>query len=98
MPLVVLPERAPLALDLFEFFELCEQKNRQQLAEDVAGADVNPCVFVHLAAEETTPVGALITDDLRALDERRIVEDECTTFAAADVFRFMKAQRCHRSE
>jgi hypothetical protein len=47
----------------------------------VAGAHVDPCVFVHFTAKETTPVGALLANDFGAFNVLPIVDNERSALA-----------------
>ncbi|OGN76472.1 MAG: hypothetical protein A2X25_09665 [Chloroflexi bacterium GWB2_49_20] len=49
--------------------------SRQQIGGQEAGAKIHPGIFVHLATEETAAVGALLTDDLKALHTTRMITD-----------------------
>src|SRR5207302_6900269 len=53
-----------------------------------------PRVFVHLAAEEAGAVGSLLPDDLSALDESIVVNQQRPAFSARDVFCFVETLRC----
>ena len=78
------------------------RKAARQLARQERRADVDPGVLVDLAAEELRSVGALLPDDLRALDEARVVDEQRAAFAGDDVLRLVKAEappggRCRRA-
>ena len=49
-------------------------------------------VLVDLAAEEPRAIGALLLHDLGALDERRVVDQQRTAFAAREVLRLVEAE------
>ena len=78
--------------------ELTKQERRQELRWQIARSEIHPGVLVHLAAEELTAIGALLAQDLGALREMWIVQDQGPALAAADVLRFVKTQRRHRAE
>ena len=50
----------------------------------------HPRVLVDLAAEELAAVGALLPDDLGALDESRIVDEQRAALAGDDVLRLVE--------
>src|SRR5438067_9103222 len=83
--MVALPQAAAGSLDLLPFLKLCEEKCGQHIAHDVTAAEVDPAIFVHLAAKKARAVGALLADDLGAFDEPRVVDYERATLAAGDV-------------
>ena len=64
-----LPDALARALDLLAVLELGVEEGGQDVGGQVAGADVDPGVFVHLPAEEAAAVGAFLADDLGALDQ-----------------------------
>ena len=67
------------------------KEGRDQLARKVGRADVHPRVLVDLAAEELAAVGALFADDLGALDEPRVVDQQRAALARDDVLRLVEA-------
>ena len=72
---VAIPDReAPLG-DRVGLLQLRPEERRDDLARQVRRAEVDPGVLVDLAAEELAPVGALLPDDLGALDEPRVVDE-----------------------
>lgn len=71
--------------DLVERIQLSGEERSEDLRRQVARADVDPRVLVDLAAEEPTAVGALLTDDLGPLAQRRVVDQESPALAALDV-------------
>src|SRR5690242_16583557 len=95
---VALPDLLAPALDLLARLELPEENGREQVRREIAGADVHPRVFVDQAAEETAAVCAFLADDLGSLHERRIVDQQCTALAAAEVLRLVEAEGGKGSE
>ena len=91
---VALPDgaaaRAVISLGLLE---LRPQERRDDLARQIRRADVDPGVLVDLAAEELRAVGALLADDLGALDEARVVDQQRAALAGDDVLGLVEAER-----
>ena len=50
-------------------------------------------VLVHLTTEEAAAVRTFLADDLCALFELRVVDEQCSTFTRNDVLRFVEALR-----
>src|SRR5258706_16071718 len=98
MLVVKIPNPLPTRLNLAPGLKLTEKKRGQHIAHHVARTDVHPGVFVHLPAEKTATVRALLADDLRALDELRVVDQERAAFATGDVFCFVKTLSGHATE
>src|SRR5271157_3886691 len=83
---------APLA-DLVEHLELGKEKRRTDLAGYIRRPHIHPGIFVNLAAEELAAVGALVADDLRPVDQLRIVDAESAPLAADVILGLVKAVR-----
>ena len=96
--IVEAPNPLAMGLDLFSVFQLGIQKRGQDIRRQVGGANVYPGVLVHLAAEEAAAIGAFLADDLGALDERRIVDQQCPSLAAREVLGFVEGLRRQRSK
>src|SRR5689334_7781741 len=82
---VILPYPAAFGLNLLAALELRKQECSEHVGGKIAGAEVNPGVFIDHPTEELVTIGALFADDLGALDEFRIVHDERSAFATGDV-------------
>src|SRR5262249_20058169 len=65
---VELIDLSPPFRDGVQEFELGIEKSATNLARNVAGADIDPGVFIHLTAEELPAVGPLVANNLGALD------------------------------
>ena len=78
---VGVPGRHAVVVDLVGVEQLRPQVGSVQLTGQVAVAKIDPCVLVHLAAEELGAVRALLAQDLRALIVRGVVDDECAALA-----------------
>src|SRR5262245_39392239 len=72
--------------------QLGEEERCRQLARQIGTADVDPMVFGGFTALEAHPVGALLPDHLRALDEIFPIDDERAAFAGNDVLGLMEAE------
>ena len=68
-------------VDFVCHLELRPEIGRVDLAREVAVAEVDPGVFVDLAAEELGAVGAFLAEDLGLLVELRVVDDYRSSFA-----------------
>src|SRR5574337_1723586 len=79
-PLVVgAPHREAPARDGFDLLHLRPQKRRDDLPGQERRTDVDPGVLVDLTTKELTSVGALFADDLGALGEARVVDQQRPT-------------------
>ncbi len=85
------PDPVAGALDRGRGLELGHQHRGQEVARQVARAELDPGVLVDLAAEEAGPVGALLAHDLGALGERRIVHHQRAALAARQVLGVVEA-------
>src|SRR5438128_1763658 len=65
---VPLPDAPPLRLNLGARLQLRVKEGGEQVRGEIARAQVDPGVLVHLAAKEAAAVGAFLPDDLGALD------------------------------
>ena len=95
---VALPDREPRGRDALGLLELRGEERGDDLARQVRRADVDPGVLVDLAAEELRAVGALLADDLGALDEARVVDEQRAALAGDDVLGLVEAQRAERAD
>jgi hypothetical protein len=89
---VAVPDAAACFVDGMQIFELGEEEGGRQVGHDVAGAEVDPGVFVDLPAEEAGAVGALFPEYFGAGVELEIVDEERAAFAAGVVLGFVEAQ------
>src|SRR5207248_1724864 len=69
-----------------------------QLRRQMARPDVDPGVLVHKPAKELAAVGALLADDLGALDQRGVVDQERAPLAAGDVLGLVEAESRQRAQ
>ena len=96
---VALPDRAARVAWIASRASSCaEQERREDVGRQIARADVDPGVLVDLAAEEPAAVGALLADDLGALDELRVVDEQRAALAAGEVLGLVEALRRQRAE
>src|SRR5690348_5595242 len=95
---VVLPYAAAFGLDLLAALELRKQERREHVGGKIAGAEVNPGIFIDHPTEELVTISALLADDLGALDEFGVVHDQRAAFAARDVFGLVKTLRGQSAE
>src|ERR1039458_6769494 len=84
--------------DLLHVFELAKQEGGQHVGWHIGRADIHPGVFVHLPPHELAPVSALLTQDLSALLQSRVVDRQRSAFAAREVLGFMKAVAAHLAD
>ena len=90
---IKVPNDAPPRLDVFVSFKLRKKKSRQNIGRQIARAEIDPRVFIDLAAKKTTSIRTLLADNLGAFNELRIVNDQGAAFAACEVFCLVKALR-----
>ena len=93
---VALPEQQPLRRDRRGFLQLCPQKRGDHFARQIGRAEVDPGVLVDLAAEEVAAVGALLAEDLGALGEAQVVDQQRPALAGDEVLGFVEAERGQR--
>src|ERR1700722_16304402 len=79
---VPVPDRAAMLPHPLPIFKLSKQHGGEQVGRQIARTDVHPRVFVDETTEELAPVRPLLTDDLRALDVARIVDDDRSSLSA----------------
>ena len=91
-------EPAARRLDGLPLLKLGEEERGQDIGHQVAGADIHPGVFIHLAAEEAAAVGALFAEDFGPLDVALIVDEQGTAFAAGEILGFVEALGGHAAE
>ena len=92
---VPLPDVEPARRDGVGLLHLRPQERGDDLAGQVRRTEVDPGVLVDLAPEELAAIRALLPDDLGALDEPRIVDQERTALAGDDVLRLVERERRH---
>ena len=63
------PDRSAHFLDSCPFLELAKQERRKEVRGQIAGAEVDPRVFVDLTLKELGPVGALLANDPSPFEE-----------------------------
>src|SRR5262245_41820035 len=80
--------------DLIGVLELIQQHSRQHVGKEKARTQVNPAVLAADALQDEASIGALLLQEMRALHQRRIIDYQRATFAAADVLRLVEAERC----
>src|SRR6266513_2315899 len=74
-------------------FELGAQECSQQVGRQIARANINPVIFVHLPTEKPTAIGSFFSEDLGALGKARVVYEQRATFAAGEIFGFVETER-----
>src|SRR6185312_5984384 len=95
---IAFPDARAASLDVAPALELRAQERRLQIGHQEARADVDPGVLVDLAAEEAAAVGPFFAEDLGALDERRIVDEQRAALAAGDVLGLVERLRGEGAE
>jgi len=90
--MIAVPDGHAFFGDFTRFFELGIEEGGHDFTRQVARADVDPGIFIDHATEELAAVGAFFADDLGPVAEAFIVDQECATFAADEVFGFMEAE------
>src|SRR5580765_7122859 len=95
---VPVPDLLSPGLDPVALLELRQQERGEELGGEVARSDVPPGVLVHLAAEEPRPVRSLLPDDLGALDQGGVVDEQRAPLPAGEVLRLVEALRGERAE
>ena len=85
-----MPNFTPPFLDLLAGFQLCVQHGSQGLGRNIAGADVDPGVFIDLAAEEAGAVGAFFAEDFGPFGVCGSLMTRAAAFAAGEVFGFVE--------
>src|SRR5271169_693270 len=95
---VPFPDALALLLDFLPGLELRKQKSSQEIGRKVARPNINPAVFINLAAEELASVRALFPDNQRALHEVRVVHQQSAALSAGNVLGLVKALRGQASK
>ena len=90
---VGVPDRHPRGVDLRDALELGGEQRRADVGEQKRRAEVDPRVVIDVAAREAAAVGPLLLEDLRALDERLVVDEQRAALAAGDVLRLVEGER-----
>src|SRR5580704_13606086 len=98
MALVRFPDSTALFLNFLPRLELGKQKSSQKIGWKVARPDIDPAVFIDLAAEELASVGALFSNNQSAFHQLRIVHQQRAALATGHVLGFVKALRGQTSE
>ena len=93
LPRVQLPDPSPARVDPRQFLELGAEPRRAQLAERVARSHVHPGVTIDDPELEATAVGPFFAQLLGPLDQQWIADDQGPAYSAADVLRFVEADR-----
>ena len=79
-------------LDDIELLELALENRGEHIGEDVAASLVDPCVLIHLAAQEVRAIGPLFPDDLGAARKLLGALDADREKAAKERFRKLFAR------
>src|SRR5205085_9858288 len=88
---VLPPDAFACGLYRLASLQLRRKKGGLKIGEDVARAEIDPGVLVDEASEEPLSVRSLVAQDLRAVDEARVVQQERTALTARDVLGFVEA-------
>ena len=90
----------PLAAfpDPIEQLKLSVQEGRTQFAGNVGRSNLDPGVLVDLAAEELRSVRALLANDLGALGELAVVDQQRAAFTRDQIFGLVEAERSEVSD
>src|SRR5260370_13057748 len=81
-PVISVPEVLALALNRRPVLQLGVEESRQNVGQEVAGAEVHPSVLVHLSSKEAGTIGSLLPDDLRPFQIPELVDHPSAAFAA----------------
>lgn len=92
------PYALAVGLDNRAILQLNGEEGGKHIGHDVAGAHIDPAVFVDFTAEELAAVGAFFAENFGAMAKGGIVEDERAAFTAGDVFSLMEAEGGHAAE
>src|SRR2546423_13921506 len=95
---VAFPNPLPCRLDTLARLQLCKQERGKHVRRNIARSHINPRIFVYFTSEEAGAIGALLPDDLRSLDKSLVVNQQCATLSAGNVFRFVKTLRCEAAK
>src|SRR5207253_3721470 len=87
---VCAPDRGAFRVDRLRRFELRKEKRRRQFARQVRRSGIDPCVFIDLSAKKTAAIRSFFANDLGALDETRIIDQQRASFAGGHVFRLVE--------
>ena len=91
--IVLVPGRQSVIVNLISQFQLPPQASRLQFTRQEAAAEIDPGIFVHLAAQELAAVGTLLTQNFGAFDKAFVIDHQRAAFTAAGVvFGFMEAE------
>ena len=82
---------APPPRDGVHLFQLRVEEGADDFAGRRRATHINPCVLVDFPAQELFAVGALVADDLGALDQLGRIDRQRAAFAAVIVLGVMKA-------
>src|SRR5579872_7159694 len=69
IPVIITPNSLAERLDALPTLQLGEQESRQQIRRKIAGAKIDPGIFIHFAAMETNAISSFFTDDFGPFDE-----------------------------
>src|SRR5581483_4085861 len=95
---VKLPNTLSLRLNLVAGFQLRQQVRCQNIGWQIAGTQIRPGIFVHLASKETASVGSFFAQNLGASNVLWVVDQQCSPFAAGNILGFMKALGRHAAK
>src|SRR2546423_14995990 len=87
---ILMPDAAACRLDVLAILELRVQECGGYIGGEETRAYIDPRVFVDLTAKEATAIGALLANDLGAIDVGRIVQEKGAAFAAAEILGLVK--------
>src|ERR1700754_840942 len=96
--LVAIEHTPASRLDQLTGIQLFEQKCRQNPRGQIARADVAPSVLVDQAAVEARAIGAFFANDLGALGEALVIDQERAAFAAGEVLGLVEALRTEHAD
>ncbi len=89
--MILRPHAMTLGLDLIHLLELRQQESRVELARQIGRADIDPGVFVDPALQELGAVRSLLPQDVGAVDEALVIDQQSTPFARDEILGFVKA-------
>src|SRR4030081_2864823 len=89
--MVAVPQCAPPHLQTLGVLELRPKESGNDVAGKEGGAEIDPCVLVDLAAQETAAIGALLAQDFGPANIGRIVYQQRASLAGNEILGFVEA-------
>ena len=89
---VCIPDGQTLVIDPVGFLQLCPQIGCVHIAGKIAGAIVDPGIFIHLSAEKAGAVGTLFAQDLCGVVALGIADEKSAALTHGVVFGLMEGE------